>query len=90
MKLYSTSSPDHSIRFHAGKTEAKRAARTIVAGDKGSSIDVTEHTVVPGKAGIVALANSCEGAFTNEVIICTIKYRGGSKKAVDTDTNPWD
>lgn len=95
MKLFSTQGAYHPIRFHATQTEAKKWARDLVNGDaaegkKDSTIEVTEHVVVAGKDGIVALANSCEGAFTSEEVLCTIKARKSSKPKVDSDANPWD
>lgn len=85
MKLYSTSNVYTRARYFAGQTEAKKAAREDAIATN-EPFDICEHILLAGKAGIAALAN---GEFESSELIATIKPRK-ARKAVDTESNPWD
>jgi hypothetical protein len=83
MKLYSISSFKADHVYFAGQTEAKKAAREEAA-LTGDLYEVRWHQLLPGKAGVVALANG-PGWCEAEEVICTVKPR---KRKVEG--NPWD
>lgn len=83
MKLFSTQGDNVSMRFFGTKGEAMKAAREL-APAYNEPITVTEHELVPGKAGIVALANG-PGWCASDNVLKVVKPRKAAKAA-----DPWE
>lgn len=80
MKIFEVDSDRAVPQFYAGKTEAMKIARECAAGS-GESVIVYACTLIPGKAGVVALANG-PGWQQSSEIVYTAKPRKSRKELI--------
>jgi hypothetical protein len=85
MKIFEVRERQGAVqRFYAGKTEAMKQARECAA-ESGEPVNVLACTIMPGKAGIVALANGLGWQQSSEVVYTAKPRKRSSAQTSDDD-----